>query len=133
MDKNTKDISVTQINKNLGKLDETYMSESLLAKMTGEGTFGTVPEDKSITSIKLASKSIKANNTDIQISTRDLFEGEPIEVLVGNHGFGGMQTEDSWCLNQIGYFYLDKDSKSIYIFNIIIRFISPKITIIFCI
>ena len=47
MDKNTKDISVTQINKNLGKFDETYMSESLLAKMTGEGTFGTVPEDKS--------------------------------------------------------------------------------------
>ena len=45
MDKNTNDISVTQINKNLGKLDETYMSESLLAKMTGEGTFGTVPED----------------------------------------------------------------------------------------
>lgn len=61
--------------------------------------------------------TIKANNTDIQISTRDLFEGEPIEVLVGNHGFGGMQTEDSWCLNQIGYFYLDKDSKRIYIFN----------------
>ena len=61
--------------------------------------------------------TIKANNTDIQISTRDLFEGEPIEILVGNHGFGGMQTEDSWCLNQIGYFYLDKDSKRIYIFN----------------
>lgn len=70
MDKNTKDISVTQINKNLGKLDETYMSESLLAKMTGEGTFGTVPEDKSITNIKLASKSIKANNTDF-ISTKN--------------------------------------------------------------
>ena len=64
MDKDTVDISVTQINKNLGKFDETYMSESLLAKMTGEGTFGTVPEDKSITNIKLASKSIKANNTD---------------------------------------------------------------------
>lgn len=61
--------------------------------------------------------TIKANNTDIQISTRDLFEGEPIEILVGSHGFGGMQTEDSWCLNQIGYFYLDKDSKRIYIFN----------------
>ena len=61
--------------------------------------------------------TIKANNTDIQISTRDLFDGEPIEVLVGNHGFGGMQTENSWCLNQIGYFYLDKDSKRIYIFN----------------
>ena len=70
MDKNTNDISVTQINKNLGKLDETYMSESLLAKMTGEGTFGTVPQDKSITTIKLASRSIKANNTDF-ISTKN--------------------------------------------------------------
>lgn len=73
MDKNTKDISVTQINKNLGKFDETYMSESLLAKMTGEGTFGTVPEDKSITNIKLASKSVKANNTDfIKTKNNDL-------------------------------------------------------------
>ena len=71
MDKNTIDISVTQINKNLGKLDETYMSESLLAKMTGKGTFGTVPEDKSITNIKLASKSIKANNTDF-IKTKNI-------------------------------------------------------------
>ena len=73
MDKNTVDISVTQINKNLGKFDETYMSESLLAKMTGEGTFGAVPEDKSITNIKLTSKSVKANNTDfIKTKNNDL-------------------------------------------------------------
>ncbi|WP_133014909.1 SGNH/GDSL hydrolase family protein [Clostridium cuniculi] len=73
MDKNTVDISVTQINKNLGKFDETYMSESLLAKMTGKGTFGAVPEDKSITNIKLASKSVKANNTDfIKTKNNDL-------------------------------------------------------------
>lgn len=64
MDKNTKDISITQINKNLGKLDETYMSESLLTKMAGQGTFGSIPEDKSITTNKLAPTSVKANNTD---------------------------------------------------------------------
>ena len=78
MDKNTVDISVTQINKNLGKFDETYMSESLLAKMTGEGTFGAVPEDKSITNIKLASKSVKANNTDfIKTKNNDLLLNVP--------------------------------------------------------
>lgn len=61
--------------------------------------------------------TLKAQNTEVQLATRDLFEGEPVEVLIGNHGFGGLQTQDSWCFNHLGYFFFDKDSKRIYLFN----------------
>lgn len=61
--------------------------------------------------------TLKAQNTEVQLATRDLFEGEPVEVLIGNHGFGGLQTQDSWCFNHLGYFFVDKDSKRIYLFN----------------
>lgn len=61
--------------------------------------------------------TLKAENTEVQLATRDLFEGEPVEVLIGNHGFGGLQTQDSWCFNHLGYFFIDRDSKRIYLFN----------------
>lgn len=61
--------------------------------------------------------ALKLENVDVQVATRDLFEGEPVEVLVGNHGFGGLQTQDSWCFNHLGYFFIDRDSKRIYLFN----------------
>src|SRR5690625_2624571 len=51
MDKNTSDISVNQINKNLGKLDETFMSESLLQQMAGDTPIHSVPSVESVTPI----------------------------------------------------------------------------------
>ena len=61
--------------------------------------------------------ALKLENVDVQVATRDLFEGEPVEVLIGNHGFGGLQTQDSWCFNHLGYFFIDRDNKRIYLFN----------------
>ena len=63
MDKNTKDISITQINKNLGKLDQSYLADSLLQQIAGNTPINSVPADKSITSEKIAQGSILPNNT----------------------------------------------------------------------
>src|SRR5699024_10740736 len=49
MDKNTNDISISQINKNKGKIDETYLSEELLQQMAGDTPIHSVPANKSIT------------------------------------------------------------------------------------
>ena len=43
------DISVTQINKNLGKLDESYMTEGFLSQMAGTTPISPVPAPNSIT------------------------------------------------------------------------------------
>jgi hypothetical protein len=46
-------ISVGQINKNAGKLDQTYMSDAFLQQIAGNAPINTVPADKSITIDKL--------------------------------------------------------------------------------
>ena len=58
MDKNTSSISINQIDKNLGKIDQTYLAESLLSQITGDTPINAVPADKSITNIKLADNAI---------------------------------------------------------------------------
>src|SRR5690625_5258493 len=52
MDKDTTDISVLQINKNLGKLDQTYMTDEFLQQMAGNTPINAVPADESIDPIK---------------------------------------------------------------------------------
>ena len=67
MDKNTTDISISQINKNLGKIDQTYLSDELLQQMTGTTPINAVVGDNSITTQKLASKSVNLSkfSTDV--------------------------------------------------------------------
>lgn len=60
-------ISVTQIDKNLGLLDETYMTETFRQQMAGTTPIGTVPADKSITRNKLANESVNATILDSRL------------------------------------------------------------------
>ncbi len=46
------EVSVSDINKNLGLLDETYLSDTLKAQMAGTTAIGSTPPDKSITPTK---------------------------------------------------------------------------------
>lgn len=54
LDKNTTDIAVSQINKNLGKFDQTYMTDLFLQQMAGTTPVNAVPAYKSITPDKVA-------------------------------------------------------------------------------
>lgn len=67
MDKNTNNISVAQINKNFGKFDQTFMSDEFLQQIAGNAPINATPADKSVTTEKLASKSIKTKVLDDQL------------------------------------------------------------------
>ena len=54
-DNDMRNISVDWINKNLGKLDQTFMSEEFLQQMAGNTPINAVPADGSITKVKLDS------------------------------------------------------------------------------
>ena len=60
---------------------------------------------------------IKADNMNIGLQTPDTFDCEPIEQFTTQHGYGGLQTTDSWCVNHIGYFFIDKDNNKIFLFG----------------
>ena len=54
MDKDTTNISVSQINKNLGKLDQSYMTDEFLQQIAGETPISSTVANKSITNDKLS-------------------------------------------------------------------------------
>lgn len=88
MDKNTGDISVSQINKNKGKLDETYMSDTFLQQMAGTTPISTVPEVNSITRDRFAIKAVTPEVTNFAEPAKNLFNKERIHInrSVGTSG-----------------------------------------------
>lgn len=54
LDKTTTDISISQINKNRGLIDETYLSDNLKAQIAGTAGIHATPAPKSVTLDKLA-------------------------------------------------------------------------------
>lgn len=63
------DVSVSDINKNKGLLDQTYLSEDLLRKIAGNAPINAVPADNSITSLKLVKNSVTNDKmADLSIS-----------------------------------------------------------------
>lgn len=60
---------------------------------------------------------LKTADTNIQLTTPDLFDVEPIEVFTSNHGYGGLQHSQAWTINSNGYWFVDADNKRIYNFD----------------
>ncbi|HAT4117520.1 TPA: BppU family phage baseplate upper protein [Clostridium perfringens] len=102
MDKDTKDIAISQINKNKGKIDQTYLSEELLKQIAGDAPINAVPEDESITNIKLADKSVDFKKTSFFNVTESINKFN--KNAVTNEGFilngsGGYKAQDGCCVS----------------------------------
>jgi len=67
----TGSIGVSQINKNRGLLDETYMSDTFKAQIAGTTAIGSTPPDKSITLVKTTFSKIGKNLFDKATVTLD--------------------------------------------------------------
>ena len=60
---------------------------------------------------------LKTDNQEIQLATPDLFDVEPKELFTAQHGFGGLQLPNAWCVNHNGYWFFDSANKRIYNFD----------------
>lgn len=65
MDRDTRDISVSQINKNLGKIDQTYLSDELLQQIAGDAPIHAVPADGGVATKKLADNAVTYDKQDV--------------------------------------------------------------------
>lgn len=63
-DADMRNISVDWINKNLGKLDQTFMSEEFLQQMAGTTPINAVPGNHSVTRPKIATGAVGVIETD---------------------------------------------------------------------
>jgi hypothetical protein len=68
------DISINQINKNKGKLDQTYMTEEFLQQIAGNTPINTTPANDSITTEKLANKSVREKKLDKVVLGLNMFD-----------------------------------------------------------
>lgn len=58
---------------------------------------------------------LKTETKTVGIESPDTFDCEPLELFVTQHGYGGLQTIDGWCVNHIGYFFVDRDNNRIFL------------------
>ena len=90
MDRNTTDISIHQINKNKGLIDESLLSEELKQQMAGNTPISAVPVVRSITRIQVAEKAIAPSETTFLKPSKNLFDkskllfGKLISDLTGD-------------------------------------------------
>ena len=71
-------VSVSDINKNLGKLDQTFMSDEFLHQMAGNTPINAVPADGSLTTGKYADGSVIPDKTSFVRVGKNLFDKETI-------------------------------------------------------
>lgn len=90
MDKDTTDIGIGQINKNKGKIDQTYLSDSLLQQIAGDAPINAVPADGSLTTSKYADESITSKKLGNLITNGPHYTGTASMPLI----------EEDWGVNK---------------------------------
>lgn len=78
-------LSVEDINKNLGKIDQTYLTDELIAQIAGTAAINAVPADNSLTTAKYVDNSItssKIANGEVIPKKTNFFKPEKEEVKV---------------------------------------------------
>src|SRR5699024_8483181 len=75
-------VSVHDINKHKGKLDQTYMSDDFLQQMAGETPINSVHANESITLKKLAIKSVDPRQPTLLASGKNLFNCNYIGIVI---------------------------------------------------
>ena len=74
-------ISVSQINKNLGKIDQTYLDDELIAQIAGDAAVNAVPADGSLTTEKFAPKAVTPEKIDGSKEAPGLNRLNPQELI----------------------------------------------------
>lgn len=61
--------------------------------------------------------TIKSNESEIQITSADIFDMVPYEIFADNHGYGGLKHKKLSTVNYSGYWFVDSDTKKLFCYN----------------
>ena len=78
LEKRLDNLSVEDINKNLGKIDQTYLAEELLEQIAGTAPINTVPADGSLTTPKYASGSVTPAKLSNSVKINNILESNTL-------------------------------------------------------
>lgn len=83
------EVSIFDINKSLGKIDQTYLTEDLIQQIAGNADVNAIPANGSLTTNKYADKSVTPDKTDfIKVSSNllnkhDVTKNKQLDVNTG--------------------------------------------------
>lgn len=83
---NKGNVAVSDINKNLGKLDQTFMTDEFLQQITGNTPINAVPADGSLTTEKFADKSVTPDKTNFLVKKglgKNLYNPNDPDIVSG--------------------------------------------------
>lgn len=72
-------VSVADIDKNKGKFDQTYMSDTLLQQITGTTPVNAIPADGGVTTTKLANKSVNIDKTNFLKIGKNIYNPDTVQ------------------------------------------------------
>lgn len=83
------EVSIFDINKSLGKIDQTFLTEELIQQIAGNANVNAIPADNSITTGKYVNKSITPEKTnfiktsDNLLNKNDVISGKNLSTTTG--------------------------------------------------
>lgn len=83
------EVSIFDINKSLGKIDQTFLTEELIQQIAGNANVNAIPADNSITTGKYVNKSITPEKTnfiktsDNLLNKNDVISGKNLSTSTG--------------------------------------------------
>lgn len=96
------DVSVNDINTNLGKIGLSHLSEEVISAITGEANVNLIPEDGSVTTNKVADKAIEPNKTNFFFKSKNLFDNTKVTAnKKANGSTGEIETKSGWYVSSM--------------------------------
>ncbi|MDK9861651.1 polysaccharide deacetylase family protein [Staphylococcus equorum] len=91
------EVSIFDINKSLGKIDQTFLTEELIQQIAGNADVNAIPADNSITTEKFSNKSVTPEKTNFAITSKNLFNIDTaIKDKAINKTTGLIETLPDW-------------------------------------
>lgn len=91
-------------------------NKGIITNLVGIGTYLLAHTEHSLFMFNTDS-TLKTNNRDIQLQQQDAFEVDYVEVFTSDKGYGGLQDDLAFILDQFGYIYYNNDFNHLYQFN----------------
>lgn len=96
------DVSVNDINTNLGKIGLSHLSEEVISAITGKANVNLIPEDGSVTTNKVADKAIEPNKTNFFFKSKNLFDNTKVTAnKKANGSTGAIETKNGWYVSSM--------------------------------
>ena len=91
-------------------------NKGIITNLVGIGTYLLVHTEHSLFMFN-QDATLKTEDKDIQLSQPDAFDVDYTEVFTSDHGYGGLQDDRSFIVDQFGYIFYNNDFNHLYQFD----------------